>query len=152
MDVTLMKIAFVFAGARTTCLRRGSASLATDVNNHILSMGVNGVPSGFPHCNEGFPCKGAYAPSGQNLDDCKAVHSEINMLLQCPDVSKIHTVYNTVSPCISCAKALLASGCKKIVFAELYPHTQSRELWEMSGRAWVHLELPKTQPDDASFY
>lgn len=81
-------------------------------------------------------CPGAFSPSGTNLDGCYAIHAEQNALLQCRDVWEIETCIVTTSPCISCCKLLLNTGCQRILFNEEYPHTDARSLWESSGRFW----------------
>lgn len=129
----------LLAATRSTCLRRAVGAVAVNVRGHELATGYNGVPSGFPHCNEGHPCPGAGAASGTELDACLAVHAEVSMLSQCPDVWAIDTVYISCSPCFGCVKALLSSGCRRIVFAEAYPHPEAGALWRRAGREWVHL-------------
>jgi dCMP deaminase len=86
----------------------------------------------------GYPnvCRGARAASGTELDACEAIHAEANALLQCRDVDAVRTVYVTASPCVGCAKLLLATGAERIVFAEEYPAPAARELWERAGRTW----------------
>lgn len=83
-------------------------------------------------------CPGAAAPSGTNLDSCQAIHAEQNALLQCRDVYSIHTAYVTTSPCVTCCKLLLNTGCQRIVFVEEYSHGVSKDIWLKSGRAWDH--------------
>lgn len=81
-------------------------------------------------------CSGAEAPSGQSLDSCQAIHAEQNALLQCRDIYAIDTAYVTASPCITCTKLLLNTSCRRIVFKELYSHSQSETLWTGTGRVW----------------
>lgn len=159
--------AMQLAGAcaqRSTCLRRAVGCVLLDEDNHVLATGYNGVASGLPHCNEAavmgtgrkflgqrnvevldkakvFPhaCPGAQASSGTQLDGCHAIHAEQNALLQCRDVREIHTCYCTTSPCMTCVKLLLNTGCRRIVFRDEYPHTEARALWEASGRAWERI-------------
>jgi dCMP deaminase len=63
-----------------------------------------------------------------------ATHAEQNALLQCRDVEQIDTCYTTASPCITCVKLLMNTGCRSIVFAEEYPHPEAMDLW-LSGYA-----------------
>lgn len=141
---------------RATCLRRHVGCVMLNVRGHVLATGYNGVAAGQPHCNEltsqlpwfqdvdevwyGNACSGAHAPSGTDLNGCQAIHAEQNALLQCRDVYDIHTCYVTASPCITCTKLLLNTGCQRIVFSEEYPHPEARLLWESSGREWTKLE------------
>ena len=52
--------------------------------------------------------------------DGKALCDAANALLQCKDTQAIETAYITTSPCWTCVKLLLNTGCKGIVFAEEY--------------------------------
>jgi dCMP deaminase len=92
------------------------------------------VAEAMPHA-----CSGTKSPSGTNLDACQAIHAEQNALLQCRDVYDIHTAYVTASPCVTCCKLLLNTGCRRIVFVEEYPHPAARDLWTASGRQWEQL-------------
>lgn len=122
---------------RSTCARRSVGCVLTDSRGIILSTGYNGVAAGAKHCNEGHPCPGATAPRGTGLDGCFAVHAEQNALLNCHDTRKIHTCYVTCSPCMTCTKLLLNTTCSRIVFDELYPHSEAESLWTSSGRIWI---------------
>jgi dCMP deaminase len=138
---------------RGTCARRQVGVVLVDENNYILATGHNGPASGWPHCrdNPGFECPGVGSPSGTNLDACVANHSEISALLRCNDTSRIHTVYTTTSPCISCTKALLCTGALRIVFDEEYPHPEAMRIWtkfprtsKVRGLNSVHIQGEKT--------
>jgi dCMP deaminase len=123
---------------RGTCARRQVGCVLTDARGHVLATGYNGRPRGFPHCNEGNPCLGATAATGTSLDLCEAVHAEQNALLQCHDVELIDACYVTVSPCITCVKLLLNTGCRRIIAAAAYAHdAAARDLWLRTvGRTW----------------
>lgn len=162
-DQWAMTIAFETA-KRSTCLRRHVGAVLLSERGFLLATGYNGVSCGQPHCNEElnielmnaevrslgmipdsrvplvqYPnaCAGAKAPPGQGLDLCEAIHAEQNAMLQCKDVWEIDTCYTTASPCVTCVKLLLNTSCKRIVFAEEYPHPQARTYWEKAGRLWV---------------
>jgi len=120
---------------RGTCLRRQVGCVLVDYKGHILSTGFNGNPHGVVHC-EDSPCPGANLKSGEGLDKCEAIHAEINAIVHCRDIQAITRCYVTVSPCIYCIKALLATDCKEIIFLEEYAHIKSKDLWEKSNRIW----------------
>lgn len=105
---------------RSTCLRRHVGAVAVSARGFVLATGYNGVPAGEPHCNEGHPCAGAGAPPGTQLDDCEASHAEVNALMQCHDVAAIDTLYLTTTPCASCSKLIVATGCRRVVAREIY--------------------------------
>lgn len=165
LDTYFMSMA-ILASSRCTCPRRKVGAILVNTNGHVLATGYNGVAAGQPHCNETVKvpnpnlvredssirigehyesdyiqvlkhaCPGANLPSGQGLDKCQALHAEQNALLQCRDVYQIDTAYVTTSPCITCTKLFLNTSCRRIVFLEEYPHSDSKQMWESSGREW----------------
>lgn len=149
-----MEMAIVTA-SRSTCLRRAVGCVLLSERGHVLATGYNGVAAGQKHCNEKIPysptmkegnctpnaCPGAFAVSGTQLDACQAIHAEQNALLQCHDVYQIQDCFVTTSPCVTCVKLLLNTGCRRIVFGDEYPHPEAQLLWEAAGRTWVQLKL-----------
>lgn len=77
----------------------------------ILSMGYNGFPTGcsddvFPWCREGEDNKYFYT-----------THSELNAILNYRGGSlEGATIYVTLFPCNECAKAIIQSGIKEVVY------------------------------------
>lgn len=157
-DRWALDLAFVTA-RRGTCLRRAVGCVLLDAAGRVLATGYNGVARGQPHCNaaelierpHGRPtrvyphaCAAAGAASGTQLDGCEAVHAEQNALIQCRDVDAIETCAVTASPCLTCVKMLLNTSCRRIVFAERYPHAEAERLWTRPGgpgaaREWLEL-------------
>lgn len=124
--------------SRATCSRRKVGCVLVDVYGHVLATGYNGVARGEVHCIDS-PCPGAGLPSGEGLHLCQAIHAEQNALLQCTCPNFVHTVYTTSSPCIQCMRLLCnLPNLQRIVFAEEYPHVESRELAARAGLAWHH--------------
>lgn len=142
----------VVTAQRSTCLRRSVGCVLLNAQGQVLATGYNGVPAGWPHCNEPtsgkndkipvyeHACAGAAAASGQDLDSCSAIHAEQNALLQCPDVGLIEACYVTTSPCVTCVKLLLNTGCRRIVFVEEYPQPLAKQLWAQAGRSWEQFD------------
>lgn len=118
-DEYYMDIA-ITVSQRSTCVRRKVGCVAIDSNNHILSTGYNGVPRGAPHC-EDEKCVGAWYAKGEKLDDCRAIHAEVNAICQAHSTD-IHSMYITVSPCMSCMKMILSTRCRRLVFRRIYDH------------------------------
>lgn len=119
---------------RATCRRRRVGCVLVDRHKHVLATGYNGVARGVTHCID-TACPGAGLPPGRGLDLCEAIHAEQNALLQCRDAKEIETAYVTASPCITCIKLFMNTGCKRIVFLEEYPHAAARNLWKGE---WIH--------------
>lgn len=118
---------------RATCKRRSVGCVLVSAAGHVLATGYNGVPAGGTHCID-VPCPGAQYPSGHGLDHCEAIHAEQNALLQCRDVSLIHTAYVTTMPCMTCVKLLMNTGCQRIVYGQEYPQQEAKEFWKKNGR------------------
>ncbi len=82
-------------------------------NHKILSMGYNGFPMGcsddeFPWAREGEPLDNKYFYT---------THSELNAILNYRGGSlEGATMYVTLFPCNECAKAIIQSGIKRIVY------------------------------------
>lgn len=121
---------------RGTCRRRQVGCVLVDADGFILATGYNGKAAGLDHCLD-HPCPGALASSGQDLDRCEAIHAEQNALLRCQDVRRIDTCYVTTSPCVTCTKLLLNTGCKRIVYLQDYPQPDAEKLWQAAGREWL---------------
>lgn len=122
---------------RSTCPRRSVGCVLVDHRGRVLSTGYNGSPSGWAHCINN-PCPGADAESGEGLDLCEAIHAEVNAISYCADIEKVFTCYTSTSPCLSCIKLLTNTGCRRVVFKELYPHPLAAERWVKGGREWIH--------------
>lgn len=139
IDVYYLELADTVA-KRGTCVRREVGCVLADYSGFCISTGYNAVPSGITHCTS-TPCAGAFAKSGESLNLCCADHAEMVALAKCRDVSQVKTIYCTCSPCIECTRRLLNTSATRIVFGEVYPHPEAKDIWEASGRAWVHLGL-----------
>ncbi len=81
--------------------------------NKILSLGYNGMPIG---CNDDFM---PWEREGAPLDTkyMFVCHAELNAILNCPlgSVSGAK-LYVTLFPCNECAKALVQTGIKEVVY------------------------------------
>lgn len=108
---------------RTTCIRKSVGAILVK-DNIILSTGYNGSPSKLEHCiNIGCLREKLKIPSGQRIEICRAVHAEMNALVQCglkQTNTKDSVLYCSYSPCVTCAKLLIQAGTKKIVYRDVY--------------------------------
>lgn len=134
-DEYFMSIARQVA-TRSTCLRRQvGAVLVSD--KRILATGYNGAPRGMRHCAE-IGCLRAQLgiPSGERHEICRALHAEMNALLQaaCHGIRvENSSLYCTNQPCALCAKMLINVGIRKIFIAEGYPDELAREMLAEAG-------------------
>lgn len=83
-----------------------------DNDNKVVSIGYNGMPRGCS--DEEFP----WTRQGDFLNSKYAyvVHAELNAILNSPRSLAGCTLYVSLFPCNECAKAIIQSGIKKIVY------------------------------------
>lgn len=127
-DDYFMTIARIVA-TRATCDRlHAGAVLVKD--KRIVSTGYNGSPPNLPHCDD----------SGHLLEDghcVRTIHAEHNALLQAAVIGGTSTqgttLYTMYSPCIHCAKYIVAAGVKRIVVGKVYRNELVKEYLEKAG-------------------
>ena len=114
-------------------------------DNRILSIGYNGAPDGFS--DDKFP----WGRDSKNITETKypyVCHAELNALLNYPGSRKdLHgaTLYVDLFPCNECAKAIIQSGIKKVVYlSDKYKGTDgniaSKRLFDETGVKYVSLD------------
>lgn len=83
--------------------------------NKIVSVGYNGMPTGCPDDEMPWEREGDFL----NIKYPFVCHAELNAILNSAAVSlKGCTLYVTLFPCNECAKAIIQSGIKKVIYAE----------------------------------
>jgi len=134
-DEYFMEIAKIVA-KRSTCLRRQVGAVIVK-DKHILSTGYNGVPKGFPHCDEiGCVREKLGIPEGERHELCLGLHAEQNAIIQAAvfGVSiKGATLYVTHFPCSVCAKMIVNAEIKEVVYLNDYPDELSKEILKKSN-------------------
>ncbi len=85
-----------------------------DEDNRIVSTGYNGFPYG---CSDDeYP----WSREGKNAEDTKygyVVHAELNAILNARGRSVVGTrLYVALFPCNECAKAIIQSGIREVVY------------------------------------
>jgi dCMP deaminase len=130
-DEYFMKIA-ILAAERSTCLRRKVGALLVK-DKQIIATGYNGAPKGAPHCDEKNGClrQELNIPSGQRHEICRASHAEGNAIAQAARYGVAvegATIYVKNLPCVMCAKQIINSGVKEIVYADDYGDSKSNKL------------------------
>ena len=116
-----------------------------DANNKILSVGYNGMPSG---CNDD---EMPWGRVGKPLENKYffVCHAELNAILNYRGGSlEGSTIYVTLFPCNECAKAIIQSGIKEIVYdSDKYDGTRavlaSKRMLRAAGivlRRYTHTE------------
>ncbi|MFH0874032.1 MAG: cytidine/deoxycytidylate deaminase family protein [Candidatus Komeilibacteria bacterium] len=114
---------------RSSCDRLSAGAILVK-QKRIIATGYNGAPPGQPNCNE----------VGHLLEDghcVRTIHAEHNAILQVSllqgSSTEGSTLYINYSPCIHCAKYILAAGIKKIVIGKIYRTPQVVDYLKQAG-------------------
>ncbi len=124
LDQRYMRMARIWA-ENSYCERRKVGALLVK-DKMIISDGYNGTPSGFENKCE----------DENNVSKPYVLHAEANAITK---VARSHnssegaTLYVTASPCVECAKLIIQSGIKRVVYGEEYRIMDGVELLERAG-------------------
>ena len=133
-DDYFMALARIIA-TRSTCDRlRAGAVLVKD--NRIIATGYNGSPPGLPHCD---------SDAGHLMEEghcVRTIHGEHNTLLQAAKIpgasTEGATIYSVYSPCVHCAKYIVAAGVKRLVLGKVY---RNRDVIEYLQNADIAVDV-----------
>ncbi|MBP5260108.1 MAG: dCMP deaminase family protein [Paludibacteraceae bacterium] len=137
LDRRYMRMAYIWA-ENSYCRRRQVGALVVK-DKMIISDGYNGTPQGFENVCE------------DESDKTKpyVLHAEANAITKLARSSNNcdgATIYITTSPCIECAKLIIQSGIKRVVFGESY-HLQDGI--ELLRRAGIQVDQIQVHPHEA---
>lgn len=131
LDSRYLRMARIWA-ENSYCQRRKVGALVVK-DRMIISDGYNGTPMGFENvCEE----NGVTKPY--------VLHAEANAitkLARSNNNSEGSTLYVTASPCIECAKLIIQSGIRRVVYAEKYRLDDGIKLMERAGISVEYHEL-----------
>ena len=83
-----------------------------DNENKVVSIGYNGMPRGCKDENMPWEREGGFLTTKYAY----VVHAELNAILNSPRSVKGCTLYVSLFPCNECAKAIIQSGIKKVIY------------------------------------
>lgn len=134
---------------RSTCWRSQVGAVIVK-EGRVVSMGYNGPVSGMPACTKplgSFPLDQLedYTSSTACMGPgcTRSLHAETNAIAFAARAGVAVegcTMYCTMSPCINCAKVIVNSGIKKLVYMEEYRDTTGLDLLKSAGITVVHLD------------
>ena len=122
---------------RSSCVKAQQAALLIK-DNRIISFGYNGPPAGTLNCLE----DGGEDVCGKDSNgSCfLGVHAEQNAIGYAARNginTEGCTIYCTMTPCISCAKLVVAAGIKEFYYIDEYRLDDGLRFLEYCGiRAW----------------
>jgi len=132
LDSRYLRMAKIWA-ENSYCKRRQVGAIIVK-DSMIISDGFNGTPSGFENiCEDEDGHTKAYV-----------LHAEANAITKVArsnNSSEGATLYVTASPCIECAKLIIQSGIKRVVYDEMYRLCDGIELLQRAGIETIHLEI-----------
>lgn len=142
----------ILAGMRSKDPSTQVGACIVDNDNKILSQGYNGLPRGcsddeFPWDREGDMLETKYP---------YVVHAELNAILNSRGTSLVGSkIYVALFPCNECAKAIIQSGIKEVVYlSDKYADTDivkaSKRMFSAAGVKMTKLE-PKNKNIEISF-
>ena len=133
LDKRYLRMAKIWA-ENSYCTRRKVGALIVK-DKMIISDGYNGTPAGFENVCE--------------LEDGTTkpyvLHAEANAITKIArsgNSSEGATIYVTTSPCIECAKLIIQSGIKRVVYSEKYRSEDGIALLERANVEVVYIEVP----------
>ncbi len=130
LDRRYMRMALIWA-ENSYCTRRQVGALIVK-NKMIISDGYNGTPAGFENVCE----------DEHGLTKPYVLHAEANAITKIArsnNSSEGATMYVTASPCIECAKLIIQSGIKRVVYAEKYRLEDGLELLKRANIEVIYI-------------
>lgn len=113
----------------STCSRMKVGALLVTEDGRMVATGWNGTAPGKMHCDEVFsnwdPTIGheKYLEEHHKFSTREELHAEQNLIAYCAR-NGISTegkiLYLTITPCIHCAKIILAAGIECVVYIDVY--------------------------------
>lgn len=124
---------FAVETAKQSYAIRAKVGCVVIKDDRVLSIGYNGTPPGFPNeCEK----DGITIP--------EVIHAEQNAIYKMARdgaAAKDSTIYVTLSPCYECAKAIITSGIKRLVYLEAYRDLRPVEFLQDRGVEVVNISL-----------
>ena len=132
LDNRYLRMAHIWA-ENSYCIRRKVGALLVK-DGTIISDGFNGTPSGFENICE----------DENNVSKPYVLHAEANAITKIARSSQNSdgaTLYVTASPCIDCAKLIIQSGIRRVVYGEKYRLDDGIRLLERAGIETTYMDL-----------
>lgn len=132
LDERYLRMARIWS-ENSYCERRRVGALIVK-DKSIISDGYNGTPSGFENLCEDE--EGHTKPY--------VLHAEANAITKVAksgNSSDGATLYVTASPCIECAKLIIQSGIRRVVYSEMYRYSDGIDLLQKAGIAVDLIEI-----------
>ncbi len=137
LDRNYLRIANIWA-ENSYCKRLQVGAIVVK-DKMIISDGYNGTPSGFENVCE-----------DDNVTKPYVLHAEANAitkLARSSNNSDGATLYVTASPCIECAKLIIQSGIKRVVYGKNYRLSDGLDLMRRAGIEVIQLNIDNDESE-----
>ena len=149
-DKRYMKMARLISEWSSCYVEGRSIGAVIVKDKRIMTTGYNGAPAGLKTCRERGEClrRKMGIASGTRAEVCYAIHAEQNAILQaaklgiCIDGA---TLYCTHQPCSVCAKMIVNTGIRRVVYKYGYPDAFSLEIFDEAGVTLEQYDLELDQ-------
>jgi dCMP deaminase len=117
-----MKAAFAYAECSTAVRLQVGCVIVKD--NRVISIGYNGMPSGWTNeCETQFMTGNGTADHVELITKPEVLHAESNAiakLARCSESGEGASAFITHQPCMECAKLLYQSGIREVYYVHPY--------------------------------
>ena len=130
-DKRYLEMALIWA-QNSYCKRRQVGALIVK-EKMIISDGYNGTPAGFENVCE----------DENNVTKPYVLHAEANAITKVAksnNSSEGATLYVTTSPCVECAKLIIQSGIRRVVYCCRYRNTDGLDLLKRAGIELIYID------------
>ena len=128
--------------AQLSSARRLQVGAIVVKDDRIISIGYNGMPSGWDNCCEEIISEVWEDPDLHNLKTkAEVLHAETNAIAKLAKSGESGlgaTMFVTHAPCIDCAKLVYQSGIATVYYKNAYRSTQGLLFLEKSGVEVIH--------------
>lgn len=127
-----LKVAETYAELSSAKRLKVGAVIVKD--NRIISIGYNGMPSGWT--NECEHTNGAYELTAALVTKREVIHAESNAITKVAkstESSEGAVLYTTCSPCLNCAKLIHQAGISRVVYGYQYKANEGLTFLEKCG-------------------
>tara|TARA_R100000008_G_C3551263_1_gene150541 strand:- start:102 stop:539 length:438 start_codon:yes stop_codon:yes gene_type:complete len=131
LDRTYLSMAHMWSRLSKAVRKKVGCLIVKD--GTIISDGYNGTPSGFNNECEIYPQKGSDLRLVTKPEVLHAESNAITKLAKSTQSSDGSTMYITISPCLECAKLIIQSGIKRVVYKEFYRDDKGINLLEKAN-------------------
>jgi dCMP deaminase len=128
---TYMDVAESFAKLSSAVRLQVGAIVVKD--DRIISIGYNGMPSGWDNACEEVVPPNEWVEFEQLKTKPEVLHAEMNALMKLAKSSESGNnaaIFITHSPCIDCAKGIYQAGIKEVYYKNDYHSSQGIEFLE----------------------